>query len=373
MISLAVFGLTFWLGAYLLARRSGQLALRLAGAGLLAYALAIALDAFGAMAASVAVVGVSELLWLIVVIREWRRQRAAANNRRPTRLLFVAAVFFALSAGALLLPLNIVPRPMLLVAIGFDIALLGLAIARLDAFDEGELLWRDLRRSLTAALVAACVFGGLIVLASGVNALTYLTITAAIASQVFADRVQTLFDRLAFADRPALSDAREELREVATALPRLPDTFNTAAMDAEDLVKLTRRALSNLGDLPKLSASPLTHLPAVTLRLEPSRPDTPLARASALQMLLTERIEQLKPAGKSGFDAGDASRHYNALYFPYVLGVKPYSSRVDHGHLRDDARAALEWFRVSVPERTLHNWQNAAAKLIAGELGAGSG
>jgi hypothetical protein len=31
-------------------------------------------------------------------------------------------------------------------------------------------------------------------------------------------------------------------------------------------------------------------------------------------------------------------------------------------------KAALEWLQISVPERTLHNWQNAAARLIAQDL-----
>jgi hypothetical protein len=34
------------------------------------------------------------------------------------------------------------------------------------------------------------------------------------------------------------------------------------------------------------------------------------------------------------------------------------------------ARQALDWFRASVPERTLHNWQNAAARLVAQDLRA---
>jgi oxygen-independent coproporphyrinogen-3 oxidase len=32
------------------------------------------------------------------------------------------------------------------------------------------------------------------------------------------------------------------------------------------------------------------------------------------------------------------------------------------------ARAALEWFRTAVPERTLYNWQTAAARLVARDL-----
>ena len=32
------------------------------------------------------------------------------------------------------------------------------------------------------------------------------------------------------------------------------------------------------------------------------------------------------------------------------------------------AQKALEWFQTAVPERTLHNWQNAATKLVAQDL-----
>ena len=74
--------------------------------------------------------------------------------------------------------------------------------------------------------------------------------------------------------------------------------------------------------------------------------------------------------GGGDFGTSDEWRHYNALYFPYVAGLKPYSSRATHDHLDADARAALDWFRTAVPERTLHNWQNAAAKLIAQDLRA---
>jgi len=55
------------------------------------------------------------------------------------------------------------------------------------------------------------------------------------------------------------------------------------------------------------------------------------------------------------------------------VGLKPYSRRSANGH--DDhtgpaAREALAWLRASVPERTLYNWQNAAAALVAQDLRA---
>jgi hypothetical protein len=51
-----------------------------------------------------------------------------------------------------------------------------------------------------------------------------------------------------------------------------------------------------------------------------------------------------------------------------VLGLKPYTHRTGHDLLDDSSRAALDWFQTSVPERTLHNWQNTAAKLIAEDI-----
>jgi hypothetical protein len=51
-----------------------------------------------------------------------------------------------------------------------------------------------------------------------------------------------------------------------------------------------------------------------------------------------------------------------------VLGLKPYARRSDYDSLDETSRAALDWFQASVPERTLHNWQDAAAKLIAEDL-----
>jgi hypothetical protein len=64
----------------------------------------------------------------------------------------------------------------------------------------------------------------------------------------------------------------------------------------------------------------------------------------------------------------DEWRYYNSLYFPYVLGLKPYTHRTDKDALDETSRQALEWFQTSVPERTLHNWQNTAAKLVANDL-----
>jgi hypothetical protein len=87
-----------------------------------------------------------------------------------------------------------------------------------------------------------------------------------------------------------------------------------------------------------------------------------------LKSLLIQSVQKLKPQSESKFGTTDEWRYYNALFFPYVLGLKPYTRRADYDSLEESSRAALEWFQTSVPERTLHNWQNTAAKLIAEDI-----
>ena len=50
---------------------------------------------------------------------------------------------------------------------------------------------------------------------------------------------------------------------------------------------------------------------------------------------------------------------------PYVIGVKPFSRRFNLDEFDETTRQALAWFQSQVPERTLYNWQNRGAELIA--------
>lgn len=374
-----VFASAFWLGLYLLARTSATLALRLSGAGILIYALAVAswaLDLPGALG----LVLLTALCWAGAIGIELRRRPTIAPARpRPIKLLIVGATFFALSAGAFALPFIPLPRLWLLLAVGLDVALLGIAIARLDAFAVGETLWPDLLRSLAASALAGLVFGGLMGLAGASQLWVLLTLACAIAFQVFATRWQAWLDRLVFVRQPQLQTVRAELREVTETLPRISfaNAFDPNSVDEAEFVRLTRRAISALGDLPKLTTSPLTRLPDIERHLAatPER-DNPIERANLLRQLLVEGILLLKPTHangngtptSAGFGNTDEWRHFNALYFPYVVGLKPYSVRAEYHNLDQDTQAALDWFRASVPERTLYNWQTAAAKLVADRL-----
>ena len=161
------------------------------------------------------------------------------------------------------------------------------------------------------------------------------------------------------------------MRAAASALPRAAERPDLAALDEAEFAHLTRRALSHFGDLPRLAASPLTGLPLIDERLAVrGAGDDALERAAELKGLLAESIARLKPRAGGDFGTSDEWRHYNALYFPYVAGLKPYSRRAAPAGLDPAARQALGWFRADVPERTLYNWQTAAAKLVARDLRA---
>jgi hypothetical protein len=446
--ALLAFGLAWWLGLYLIARNPSRPLLRRAGLGLLAYALALALDVLrGAGGGPLLGRAASALLFLpalswsgatllllpegarlrAALDRAWRlglaplgglaigaaalgglldrpwgppgpaylalsalvllplalalglllRVRAALRPASAVGLLGAGTLFFGMGAALLLFPLELLPRWLMSLGIGLDLALLGLAAAGFDAFDEGETLRPDMLRSLLGAGAAATLFGGQVGLAmlAGAGAgrpmlaLLLGCVAAAVAAQVLGGPLQGLLDQLAFASSPRLRQARAELRAGAAALPRQDPDLDLDSLGEAEFARLTRRAFGHYGDLPRLAASPLTRLPALGARLAArGAPDQPLERAAELKALLAERVARLRPRGAAGFGTSDEWRHYNALYFPYIVGLRPYSRRAEHAGLDADARQALEWLATQVPERTLYNWQNAAARLVAADL-----
>ena len=115
------------------------------------------------------------------------------------------------------------------------------------------------------------------------------------------------------------------LRRTEAALP-LRSANPLDGVDDETFARLTRRALGHYGDLSKLVASPLTALPIIDERLAArGAPDQPLERANELKALLADRIARLKPRDGGDFGTTEQWRHYNALYFPYVVGVRAYA------------------------------------------------
>jgi hypothetical protein len=437
-LSAVVFTLSWWLGLYLLARDPRKPVLVLAAIGLTSFASVVALDAVRVVSGSdvlssveVYLVTVPGIAWFAVLLEmsrpseTWRSRAGeialvaavaavalfgatmAGNVDGPLRMghwvmfaaislsslgamvkavlvkpprpvvsfVVIATLFFALGNAILIIPLGLVPSWLALASTGCDVALLGIAVAIGDAFDEGQALRADMLRSFAATAVVALLFGGQLLIGLAVSgqetALTVLLFTSlgiAIAINVLADPLAGMLDRLAFSRSPDLRADRAALRRTEAALP-LRSASPLAGVDDDTFARLTRRALGHYGDLSKLVASPLTALPIIDERLAVrGAPDQPLERANELKALLADRIARLKPRDGGDFGTTEQWRHYNSLYFPYVVGVRAYAQNATAAGLDPVARQAWQWFVTDVPQRSLHNWQNAAARVIAADL-----
>jgi hypothetical protein len=437
-LSAVVFSLSWWLGLYLLARDPRKPVLILAAIGLTSFASVVALDAVRVVSGSdvlssveVYLVAVPGIAWFAVLLElcrpsdSWRSRAGevalvagvgavalfgaamAGNVDGPVRLghwvmfaaislstlgamivavlqrspgrvtgfVVIGTLFFALANAIIVIPLGLVPSWLALASTGFDVGVLGLAVALWDAFDEGQALRADMLRSFVATAVVALLFGGQLLIGLAVSglhtALTVLLFTSlgiAIGINVLADPLAGLLDRVAFARSPDLRADRAALRDAEAALPRR-SASPLDGIDDNTFVRLTRRALGHYGDLSKLVASPLTALPIIDERLAArGAPDAPLERANELKALLADRIARLKPRDGGDFGTTEQWRHYNSLYFPYVVGVRAYAQNATAAGLDPVARQAWQWLVTEVPQRSLHNWQNAAARLIAADL-----
>ena len=316
------------------------------------------------------------LLALVLSLRVW----AGRITHLSGRLVVLVTLFFGLGTGLILFPLPWLPRSLLYLAIGLDLLLLGVAIAAWDAFDLGETLLPHFVLSFDVAFFTAFIFGGQVVLVmllgTGVTVpmlvLLMTTIAAAFLVQTLANPVQDWLEKLPFRHFPQIRQQRTEWRVAAAAATRIPQSTPWPEMDEQTFVRHTRRALSHLSNIPRLAANPLTQHPLVADKLgqdnQNGQEPGPLERANALKAVLTERILHLKPQDKGEFGTSDEWRYYNALYFPYVVGLRPYRRRAGHDGLPAAAQEALHWFRSQIPERTLYNWQQAAAELIAQDL-----
>ncbi|KOV79844.1 hypothetical protein ADL03_35865 [Nocardia sp. NRRL S-836] len=371
-----VSGLAWWLGLYLVARDPAKPLLWWAGAGLAGYAAVVVVP-------HPVLLGVPALAWTGAILLLARPEAIrwwifavvpffAASLWVPWIVLLPLAVATALAAGkrtyfslvgvmfglsVAAFVLDLVPTAVALPSIGFDLLVFGVLVAVTDAVEEGQAIRADMLRSLVIAGLTAVLFGSQVLLFDGPEVLAYTTVAAAIAVQVLANPLAAAVDRLAV---PAVAAERAELREAAEALPRQRPLVTE---DEAEFARLTRKALSHYGDLGKLVASPLIAL---------TDDGPPLDRAAQLKSMLLTSIQRLKPAD-GDFGTSDEWRHYNALYFYYVKGIRPYSVRTKRQDLDEEDRRALRWFVTQVPERTLHNWQNAAARLVAADLVAGVG
>jgi hypothetical protein len=321
----------------------------------------------------IAVISVSTLGAMVVAVRR------PAQPTPVVGVVVVATLFFALANAILVIPLGLVPSWLALASTGFDVLALGVAVALWDAFDEGQALRADMLRSFAGCSAVALLFGGqaLIGLALtrsvpaaqvALTVLLFTTLAIAMTVQVLADPLAGVLDRLAFSKSPTLRADRAALRHTGAALPlRSVDPLDH--VDDDTFARLTRRALGHYGDLTKLVASPLTALPVIDERLAArGAPDHPVERANELKAVLADGIGRLKPRDGGDFGTTEEWRYYNSLYFPYIVGVRAYAQNATAAGLDPTARQAWQWLVTEVPQRSLHNWQNAAARLIAADL-----
>ncbi len=387
-VEIVAFGIAWWLGLYLLQRETAELAVKWAGVGLLAYSLALAASTIDAHLTTVSqstlllLYALPLICWFGTVwqLRDKLREiparwKSAESPQTAVGLILVSSITFGLGVGLLLFSVQWLPRSLLLIAIGADLLALGYAVSVLDAFEQGETLLPDFKRSFLESLALSVVFGlqigAMIWMSTGVTLATVLllmiVLATAIAIAVFATQLQRIFDGLIFGRNQPILQERTQLRDMSDALARIHEV--DTEWDSDEFPKQVRRALSNMGNLPKLATSPLIRMPLIDSRVtRKGLDDTVLARSAELKVVLTEAICKLKPASDRDFDSADAWRHFNALYFPYVRGLRPYSRRADYTGLDSAEREALAWFQREIPQRTLYNWQNAGARLISAEL-----
>ncbi|RZU49917.1 hypothetical protein EV385_1674 [Krasilnikovia cinnamomea] len=323
-----------------------------------------ALPGAGRLVALAPLVGGLVLVW---------RSRDTVRPRALAAAVTAAAALYGLGLLVLLLGIDLGSPDLVLAAVGLDLLLLGFLAAVADAVDTGERLLPDLRRSVVGALAATLVVAGpvaLTMLAAParpiVVVLQYLLLAVVMTVFALTGPVRRGLDRVAFLHDERLRADRAALLTLADALPRRRERHSLIALSEQEFIRLTRRALDDYGDLARLLRSPLIDLPAVDRRLTGRVVDQPLARAVELQAVLRGGVARLKPSGLPG--TGEQWRHYNALYYLCVLGLRPYERRLRTEGLDRDARQVLEWMRRYVPRRMLREWQTEAAQLVAAEL-----
>lgn len=385
VFDILIFNVIFWSGLHLVSRDPRSLRLLLAGCGLVSYALGWGCSILSSYVSTpTSALMIAHICWilftapvpLLVGISIFLLPEGLPN-KKTHRVLLSLLLFFVLDLSLLFFPEMWPQHAWILRLAGLAMIVVGIISAVLDAIDEGETLLPDLFRSFDFSIGTALLFGGQVVLVMLLgNGLTFsllallLSISAtSIAMQTFSKQIATLLDRIAFASFPQIQKARAELRTEASVLTRVDQTLDFAALEETEFTRLVRRALSHFGDLSRLASNPLTYLPVVDQRLKKrGAKDDVLERAIELKALLSESISRLKPQQKGDFGVSDEWRYYNALYFPYIMGIKPYRRLIQNEHFEPIAQKALEWFRTTIPERTLHNWQNAATKLVAQDL-----
>ncbi|HEX2907352.1 MAG TPA: hypothetical protein VHO69_10860 [Phototrophicaceae bacterium] len=309
------------------------------------------------------------ILLTLWTTRQAHRQTAATDR---TRLALYWLQLAGLAYGVVMVPLafGLLSPAVVFSLVVLDVIVFGLSGIAYNAIAEGQSVWRDLMATLLKALALI----GLVILPWGVAiwlakvwslavAGASLISIGAIALLVpLQDELERLIDSILAPGQQDEIESRQTLRILLHNSVQHPVSKLTK-LDRDEFARLTRRALSHLPNLPRLAASPLTELNLVTARVNADADK--LQRAQALRRILIEGIDALRPAGSGDYGTTDEWRFFNALYYPYVAGLSPYQHSLTGESLTAETAEVTAWFRAMVPERTLHNWQNRGAALIA--------
>lgn len=276
----------------------------------------------------------------------------------------------------LILVIGLLAPEIVFTAVIIDVLLLGTFGIVYDALAEGQSVGRDFAAVALKTLIVAAMLilpwsiSLLIADRWSIEAAVALLITlgAATVGVPLQDALDHRLDRLVWRgtddDEPATRAALRVL--LSNSARQSPDFPPVATLDRDEFTRLTRRALSNMPDLPRLAASPLADLHIVSERAGADA-DT-LQRANTLRAILAECIDALRPSDRGAFGTTDEWRFYNALYYPYVAGIRPYRHNALALVPDDDHAEVVRWFQAEVPQRTMYNWQNHAAERIAAIL-----
>ncbi|MEV7622706.1 hypothetical protein [Actinoplanes sp. NPDC089786] len=319
---------------------------------------------------AIRLVAVAPLVGGLVLL--WRFRERVRPSVLPAAVT-VVALLYTFTLVALLVPIDLGAPALVLAAAGLDLAVLGYLVAVSDATEAGERLWPDLRRSATGAAMGALLVGGLATLTMLavpdrwlVTVLQFVIVGVVMAYAGLFGPVRRGLDRIAFPHDDRLRQDRQALALLSEALPRRRERHTLLAVSEDEFRRLTGQALDNFGDLARLLRSPLIDLPTVDRRLTGENAEKPMARALQLRAVLQESVARLKPDGL--FGTTEEWRHYNALHYCCVVGLRPYDRKPVGDGLDRDSRRALEWFRRYVPRRSLRQWQREGAAMVAARL-----
>ena len=322
--------------------------------------------------------GLTPLFWTLVLVRDYR---ALLRPRQVTGILFAATLFFALGEAVLLFPTKWFPQQYALPGIGIDLLLLGFCIAWFDAFDEGETFLPGMIRSLALTLLLVLIFAGQVGfviaiqtgLTEGMQILLTTTILASILIAVFGNTLEARLDRLAFSRIQPVREARPPPHNgISHLVPKRP-------ADRSGCTERRGTCASHAAGVKSLRESyPPGIQPAdAASRHRPEIESTPGARHHAGTRRGTQvAVDRIDPEAQAAERKG--IRHHRRVAFLQcpVFSIREgtcvptAAARKKVGQTFE--KEAVDWFQAFVPERTLHNWQNAGAKLIANDLWEGN-